>query len=284
MGPDLAAVALEVARAAAALVRERAAQGVSVAATKSSDVDVVTETDRASEELIRAMLRERRPHDAILGEEGEDEAGTSGVRWVVDPIDGTVNFLYGLPQYAVSIAAEVDGTIVAGVVLNVATGTEYVGHVGGPDPSDGGPVATRDGVPMSVRGPAPLAQRLVATGFSYSAELRRLQAEALVRLLPRVRDIRRLGSCALDLCHVAEGTVDGYVEEGVHLWDHAAGALIARAAGARTEILRGVGGRDLLLCAPAHGFEELREAVLLAGYADPTTGLAPGPTTGPTGV
>ena len=161
------------------------------------------------------------------------------MRWIVDPIDGTVNFLYGLPQYAVSIAAEVDGHVVAGVVLNVATGTEYVGHVG---PDDGGAVATRDGVPLSVRGPAPLAERLVATGFSYAAELRRIQAQALVRLLPRVRDIRRLGSCALDLCHVAEGTVDGYVEEGVHLWDHAAGALIARAAGARTELLRGAGG------------------------------------------
>ncbi len=260
----LAGLALEVARAAAALVRERRTEGVSVAATKSSDVDVVTETDRASEELIRALLRERRPDDAILGEEGEDESGTSGVRWVVDPIDGTVNFLYGLPQYAVSIAAEVEGRAVAGVVLNVATGTEYVGHLG---TDGGGAVATRDGVPLSVRGPAPLAERLIATGFSYAAGLRRIQAEALVRLLPRVRDIRRLGSCALDLCHVAEGTVDGYVEEGVHLWDHAAGALIARAAGARTEILPGAGGHELLLCAPAHGFAELREAVVAAGYA-----------------
>ncbi|MQW76322.1 inositol monophosphatase [Nocardioides sp. dk4132] len=269
---DLAGLALEVARAAAALVRERRTEGVSVAATKSSEVDVVTETDRASEELIRALLRERRPDDAILGEEGEDEAGTSGVRWIVDPIDGTVNFLYGLPQYAVSIAAEVEGRVAAGVVLNVATGTEYVGHLTATDGAGSGGVATRDGVPLTVRGPAPLAERLLATGFSYSAELRRLQAEALVRLLPRVRDIRRLGSCALDLCHVAEGTVDGYVEEGVHLWDHAAGALIARAAGARTEILRGVGGHELLLCAPAHGFAELREAVLEAGYAAAQTG------------
>lgn len=262
MSAELAAIALDVAREAATLVRARRAAGVTVADTKSSEVDVVTEADRASEDLIRRAIAERRPHDGFLGEEGADEDGTSGVRWIVDPIDGTVNFLYGLPQYAVSIAAERDGEAVAGVVLNAATGTEYVAHVG----RDGSPVATRDGQPISVRGPAPLAQRLVATGFSYDAGLRALQAEAWVRLLPRVRDIRRLGSCALDLCHVAEGTVDAYVEEGVNPWDHAAGALVARAAGARTELTPGAGGRVVLVCAPAHGFDEFRAAVDAAGF------------------
>ncbi|WKN50210.1 inositol monophosphatase family protein [Nocardioides sp. Arc9.136] len=270
-------LALEAARAAVVLVREHAALGVGVAATKSSEVDVVTEADRASEALVRSLLLERRPDDAVLGEEGDDVAGTSGVRWVVDPIDGTVNFLYGLPQYAVSIAAEVagpDGTeVVAGVVVNAATGTEYAAHVA----DDGTAVATRDGSPIAVAGPTPLARRLVGTGFSYDSGLRELQARALVRLLPRVRDVRRLGSCALDLCHVAEGSLDGYVEEGVHLWDHAAGALVARAAGARTALLTGVGGRDLMVCAPAHGFDELLAAVVDAGYAaEPPAGPAAG--------
>jgi len=261
---QLAGLALEVARAAAALVRERAAGGVTVAATKSSDVDVVTEADRASEALIRGLLRERRPDDAVLGEEESESSGTSGVRWVVDPIDGTVNFLYGIPQYAVSIAAEVDAEVVAGVVLNAATGTEYVAHL-----TDGAAVATRDGRPIGVRAPAPLSQRLVGTGFNYDATLRGLQARAMVDLLPRVRDIRRLGSCALDLCAVADGQLDAYVEEGVNLWDHAAGGLVARAAGATTELTTGAGGRDIMVCAPSHGFAEFREAVRQAGFLAP---------------
>jgi myo-inositol-1(or 4)-monophosphatase len=258
----LAALALEAARAGAVLIRDRAARGVTVADTKSSDVDVVTEADLAVEELVRGMLRQHRPGDGFLGEEETEEPGTSGVRWVIDPIDGTVNFLYGLPQYAVSVAAERDGEVVAGVVLNAATGVEYVAHVG----PDGVAKATRDGRPIGVRDPAPLAERLVATGFSYEAHQREVQARALVRLLPRVRDIRRLGSCALDLCHLAEGSIDAYVEEGVNLWDYAAGALVARGAGARTELVPGAGGRDALLCAPSHGFDEFREAVRAAGY------------------
>ena len=260
---ELCAVALDAARAATALVRERAGRGVTVAATKSSEVDPVTEADRASEELVRAHLREHRPDDAVLGEEGDDLPGTTGVRWVVDPVDGTVNLLYGIPQYAVSIAAEVDGEVVAGVVLDVASGTEYVAH----RRADGTLLGTRDGEPVAVRAPAPLEKTLLATGFSYDRDLRRLQAQALVHLLPRVRDIRRFGSCALDLCHVAEGSVDAYAEEGVNLWDHAAGALVARAAGARTGFLRGAGGRDLLVCAPAASYDVVAAAVLESGLA-----------------
>ncbi|MDO9497160.1 MAG: inositol monophosphatase family protein [Nocardioides sp.] len=266
---ELADLALEAARLAATLVRARAADGVTVAATKTSDIDVVTEADRAAETLIRDTIRARRPDDAFLGEEGDDEAGTTGVRWVIDPIDGTVNFLYGLPQFAVSIAAEVDGRVVAGVVLNAATGTEYVART-----EDGRTVARRDGRPIAVRAPAPLSHRLLATGFSYDREVRVRQAEALTRLIPHVRDVRRLGSCALDLCLVAEGSLDGYVEEGVNLWDHAAGGLIARAAGARTAIGTGVGGMSLLLCGPAHGFDELAQAVEDAGFVVPDT-MAP---------
>ena len=260
---ELARLALETAREAAALVRDRAAGTVTVADTKSSEVDVVTDADRASEALIRSLLSERRPDDGLLGEEGDDVPGRSGIRWIVDPIDGTVNFLYGLPEYAVSIAAERDGEVVAGVVVNVARRVEYVAHLA----DDAGPaVATRDGQPIAVRGPAPLSQRLVATGFSYEAGQRVIQAEATARLLPRVRDIRRLGSCALDLCHVADGSLDGYVEEGVNVWDHAAGALVATIAGARCEMHPGAGGRDLIVCAPAHGFDDLLEAVRTAGF------------------
>ena len=260
----LRALAEDVARAAAVLVREHAARGVSVAATKSSDIDVVTAADRASEELIRRLVLAARPDDAFLGEEGDDIAGTSGVRWVVDPIDGTVNFLYGIPEYAVSIAAEVDGEVVAGVVVDVAKDVVYAGHAGG--------VPTRDAVPLAVRGPAPLAHRLVATGFNYTRPVREVQAGAAARLLPHIRDIRRTGSCALDLCRVAEGALDGYVEEGVHLWDHAAGGFIARLAGARLLVDVGAGGQEAVVCGPEHGFEELLAAVRSAGFLAVPTG------------
>ena len=272
MSTELLAVALDAARRAADLVRERAAEGVSVAATKSSDVDVVTWADRDSEALIRRTILSQRPDDAFLGEEGDDVAGTSGVRWVVDPIDGTVNFLYGLPEYAVSVAAEVQGRIVAGAVINVPRRIEYTAH----ETESGEVVSRRDGRPVAVRPPAPLGQRLLATGFNYDAAVRELQARALVRLLPRVRDVRRHGSAALELCHVAEGTLDGYFEEGVHLWDYAAGALVARGAGARVEVRTGQAGTDLVVCAPAHGFDEALDAVVQAGFAAPGTGLGDG--------
>lgn len=255
---ELADLALDVAREAAELVRGRRAAGVAVADTKSSDVDIVTEADRASEELIRDRLLARRPDDGVLGEEGDDVPSRSGIRWIVDPIDGTVNFLYGIPQYAVSIAAERDGSVVAGVVLNVAPGTEYVGH---------DDVATRDGVPIRVAGPTPMPLRLLGTGFNYDAGIRRLQASALANLITEVRDVRRFGACSLDLCHVAEGLLDGYFEEGVNLWDHAAGGLIARIAGARLEIHLGVGGTDLVVCGPDHGFAEMLATVRNAGFS-----------------
>jgi len=254
----LLALALEVAREAAALVRERRLAGVSVAGTKSSIVDVVTEADRASEALIRSRLLAARPDDAFVGEEGGSAVGGSGVRWIVDPIDGTVNYLYGIPQYAVSIAAEDAGTVVAGVVIDVASGGEYAASLGGG--------AARDGVPLSVRAPAPLAERLVLTGFNYEAATRVVQAAAVARLLPQVRDIRRFGSCALDLCHVAEGSADAYVEEGLAIWDHAAGGLVAREAGATFEVTVGRGGKEAVICAPSHGYAEFRSAIEICGF------------------
>lgn len=275
---ELLTLAVGVAREAAALVRERADGVVAVAATKSTPTDPVTEADRASETLIRRLISAQRPDDAFLGEEGGQtgrtgapgSTGAGGVRWIVDPIDGTVNFLYGIRRYAVSIAAEVDGRVVAGVVIDVPHGTEYAAV----RRADGTVDARRDGEPVGVRPPAPLAERLVATGFSYDAGLRRLQAEALVRLLPRIRDIRRIGSAALDICGVADGTLDGYLEEGLHLWDHAAAGLVAEGAGARWEVTTGIGGRRFVVCAPAHGYDELRAAAVEAGL------LAPGATAG----
>jgi myo-inositol-1(or 4)-monophosphatase len=262
----LADLALTASRAAAALVRERAEAGVSVAATKSSEVDVVTQADRDSEALIRSLIAAARPDDAFVGEEtgAHEAAAGSPVRWIVDPIDGTVNFLYGLPEFAISIAAEVDGVLVVGVVLNVATGTAYRAWRG----ADGLRAEIHDGpgLRLGVRRPVPLAQQLLLTGFSYDAEVRRSQALALTSLLPLVRDIRRHGSAALELCKVAAGQADAYAEVGVNLWDYAAGVLIAEAAGARWEVLPGLAGRDLVVCAPADSFDELRDAVLTAGF------------------
>ncbi|WP_110205424.1 inositol monophosphatase family protein [Nocardioides daejeonensis] len=258
MSAELLALALDVAHEASGLVAARRAEGVEVAGTKSSAVDIVTEADTASEQLIRRRILAARPADGFLGEEGSDIHGSSGVRWIADPIDGTVNFLYGLPQYAVSLAAEVSGEIVAGVVVNAATGVTYAARRGGG--------ATRDGVPLRVRAAVPLGERLVLTGFNYEAHIREVQAAAAARLLPQVRDLRRLGACALDLCHIAEGAADGYVEEGVALWDHAAGALIAEEAGARSVRTVGRGGKPALVCAPRAGFEEFWALVTACGF------------------
>ncbi len=256
---ELLDLAVKVAHEAGELIRVGRAEGFRVAATKSSITDVVTDIDRASEKLIRERLLTARPGDGFLGEEGGCDASESGVRWVVDPIDGTVNFVSGFPQYAVSIGAELEGEAVAGVVLHVPTGITYTATLGGGSWRDGKRLAPPANQP-------PLAQALVATGFNYDQRVREIQAQAAARLLPTIGDIRRTGSCALDLCHVAEGAFYAYVEEGVNAWDHAAGGLIARECGMRTELGTGAGGLSLLLCAPEAGFEEFRAAVVAAGF------------------
>ncbi|HEV7212977.1 MAG TPA: inositol monophosphatase family protein [Blastococcus sp.] len=235
---DLLELAVAVAREAADLVaRGRASAGEQVD-VKSSPVDVVTAVDTASERLIVGRLTAARPDDGVLGEEGASRAGTSGVRWVVDPIDGTVNFLYGVPAYAVSIAAEVDGVVRAGVVLNVANGELFTATSGGGAflscPERPEPVRLTGSSPVS------LEQTLVATGFGYRAEQRRVQGAVVARLLPQVRDIRRFGSAALDLCAAAAGRVDAYYELELNPWDHAAGALVAAEAGL---VVTGLPGR-----------------------------------------
>ena len=234
----LLALAVDVAREAAELVARGRASAADHVDVKSSPVDVVTAVDRASEELVVGRLLAARPDDGVLGEEGADRTGTSGVRWVIDPIDGTVNFLYDLPAYAVSIAAEVDGVVRAGVVLNVATGELFTATAGG------GAHLSSPGRPEPVRltgsSPVSLEQTLVATGFGYRVEQRRAQGAVVARLLPRVRDIRRHGSAALDLCTVATGRLDAYYELDLNPWDHAAGALVAAEAGL---VVTGLGGR-----------------------------------------
>ncbi len=236
----LLALAVATAREAAELVRRGRATAGDDVAVKSSSVDVVTAVDTASEHLIVGRLLGARADDGVLGEEGAERAGTSGVRWIVDPIDGTVNFLYDLPAYAVSIAAEVDGVVRAGVVLNVATGELFTAVAGG------GAYLATPAAPDPVRLPGSratsLEQALVATGFGYRVEQRRAQGAVVAALLPRVRDIRRHGSAALDLCAMAAGRVDAYYEADLQPWDHAAGALIAAEAGA---VLAGLPGRPV---------------------------------------
>ena len=246
---SLHALAEEVATEAAEFVRvSRPAGRVEVAATKSSPTDAVTEIDRATEDLIRARIGAQRPDDGFVGEEGEDLIGTSGVDWVVDPIDGTVNFVYGIGAYAVSIAARIDDAVVAGCVVNVATGETYGAVLGGGAWTTGS-VEGAPRVPLRAPSPPELAQALVATGFSYRPETRAAQAAAVTQLLPRVRDIRRIGSAALDLCGLAEGRYDAYVEQGLKPWDLAAGALVATEAGIVVEGLDGPPDERLVMAA-----------------------------------
>lgn len=255
----LRTLAEDVAVEAAQLARRRWEEGVEVAATKSSPVDVVTEADREVEAFLRRRLAEARPGDGFLGEEGgRAEAPPGGVTWVVDPIDGTVNFLYGLPGVAVSVAASVDDRVVAGAVVSVAHGTRWTAALGAG--------ATRDGRPLAVRPVPPMSQRLVLTGFNYDRRRRELQGQAVARLLPQVRDIRRHGSAAIELCLVGEGSADAYVEEGLNLWDHAAGALVATEAGAVVAHLPGVGGRPCTIAVPAAAYDEFLALVRECGF------------------
>jgi myo-inositol-1(or 4)-monophosphatase len=256
---DLLALAGSVAVEAADLVRSRRVAGVEVAATKSSSTDVVTQADRDSEALIRRRILAARPHDGILGEEGGDLSGSSGVRWVVDPIDGTVNYFVGLPWYSVSVGVEIDGVVEVGVVVNAATGERFT--------AVRGRGAAHDGRPLAVRAARPLPLSVVATGYNYDPGLRARQAGAVAEMLVRVADVRRFGSCALDLCALAAGWYDGYVEEGPMAWDHAAGGLVAQEAGAVVEVLRGASGRDLVVAAPAASYADFVALVRDCGFA-----------------
>jgi myo-inositol-1(or 4)-monophosphatase len=250
-GREAADLLLRRRRAAGEVSGPPAAEGTASrlgVATKSTPTDLVTEVDRAAERLVVGRLLDARPTDGIVGEEGAAVVGTSGVRWVVDPIDGTTNFVYDLPGYAVSIAAEVDGRVAAGVVVD-ARHDEVFEAVAGRG-------ARLNGDPARASGQVELATALVGTGFSYAPGRRRRQALVLAEVLPAVRDIRRMGAASVDLCAVACGRLDAFYEKGLSPWDYAAGALIAAEAGALVSDLDGgpASGQFCLAAAPGlHG-------------------------------
>lgn len=220
---DLLAVGRRAAVAAAAELQERFGRPPRGVRTKSSPTDLVSDADLSAESAIRAVLSRLRPGDAILGEEG-GETGAGELRWVVDPLDGTANFLFGIPAFAVSVACEDAAGSIVGVVLDPVRGECFEAT------RSAGP--TLNGEPIRVAQRAnTLDQALVATGFAFDAHLRACEAHVLARVLPRIRDIRRLGAAALDLCWCACGRYDAYYERGLNPWDTAAGSLIASRAG-----------------------------------------------------
>jgi myo-inositol-1(or 4)-monophosphatase len=244
----LVALAAELARRAGALLVDGLLQHRSEIATKSSATDMVTEIDRASERQIVDGILAARPHDGVIGEEGTDRPGTSGVRWIVDPLDGTTNYLYRHPGFAVSIAVEMEGETVAGAVFDPLHDQLFTATLRGG--------AFLAGEPIAASAQTDLGATLVATGFGYDARTRAEQASLLVQVLPHVRDIRRMGAASVDLCSVACGRVDAYYERGLAPWDLAAGALIASEAGALVSGLRGEDLRTGSVLAASPGIAE----------------------------
>lgn len=230
LADELMDLAVEIAREAGELARRRRGEGVAIAATKSAVADIVTEADREVEALIRERLARERPGDGFLGEESDAERGTTDITWVVDPIDGTVNYAYGIPAYAVSIAAVTGAPdpalwqARAGVVFNPVSGELFRGARGSG--------AWLDGVRLAVSAPSP-AGALLATGFGYDPATHAGDLARVARVMPLARDLRRIGSAALDLAFVAAGRLDGYFERGLNPWDHAAGGLLVEEAGGR---------------------------------------------------
>lgn len=238
IGAELEAVAIDIVRSAGALLLQRPDE--LRYSTKSSAVDVVTEMDKASEELVKNYLAAHRPGDGLLGEEGANIPSETGITWIVDPIDGTVNYLYQLPGWNISVAAERDGQTLAGAVYAplLDGGLLWSAHLGG-----GARLRRGSQEPRAIRANAnvSLDVALLATGFSYQREIRSKQGARFAKVIPNVRDIRRMGAAAVDLCLVASGMVDGYFEEELAPWDLAAGELIATEAGAL--VSNGAGGR-----------------------------------------
>jgi myo-inositol-1(or 4)-monophosphatase len=222
--------------------------------TKTSETDLVSDADRASEEAVSQVIRASRPGDALLAEEGTTHGGASGVRWLVDPLDGTTNFLFGVPQFCVSIAAEIEGDQVVGVVIDPLRDETWAAVKGRGARCNGSPCT---GAP----GRSSLATALVATGFGYRPDRRRRQALVAARVIPAVRDIRRLGSAALDLCWTAAGRFDAYYEWDLEPWDLAAGRLIVAESGLSAELLPG----GLIVAAPRELFGPLVQLIDDAG-------------------
>ena len=272
---ELLEIAVTVARSAGDLLLDGLHRSRTSVRTKSTGTDMVTEMDLASEALIAGWLHRQRPGDAIVGEEGARQEGSTGVRWIVDPLDGTTNYLYAWPAFAVSIAAELDGLVAVGVVHDPSHAETFtaIRGVGAwmskRDSAAGVPdtVPAHDGrTPLQVDAPPRLADALVGTGFNYDATLRARQAEVLTRVLPVVRDIRRAGAAALDLCWVASGRIDAFFEAGLQPWDWAAGALVAGESGAWVGDLEGgPPSRSMTMAAPPELAVPLRALLVEAG-------------------
>ncbi|UUT34849.1 inositol monophosphatase family protein [Microbacterium elymi] len=265
---DLVRLAADIAREAGALARRRRAEGVQIAATKSAVADIVTAADREVEALIRSRLAAERPADGFLGEESGAEPGSSGITWVVDPIDGTVNYAYGVPAYAVSIAA-IEGVpdpatwqAIAGAVFGPPTGELFTAVRGGGAFVHVGDRDDDRTEPLRVNEHPGAAGALLATGFGYDPATHAGDLARLARVMPLARDIRRIGSAALDLAYVAAGRLDGYFERGLNPWDHAAGALIVEEAGGRVGgVPGGRPGKDLIIAAGPDLFAALQNAI-----------------------
>jgi myo-inositol-1(or 4)-monophosphatase len=254
---DLLTLAVDTALAAAELLKAGRARALATVETKSTSTDMVSELDRASEDLIRDRLLTARPDDGFLGEEGSEVAGTSGIRWVVDPLDGTTNYLYDHPGWNVSIAAEDEhGAVVAAVVHPALDETFTAARNQG---------SHRNGRPLQCSRINDLSTALCATGFAYDPSRRQRQAEVLTKVLPNIRDIRRAGAAATDLCSVAMGRVDAYWEKGLGPWDLAGGSLIAREAGAR---VNRPGEDGFVLAAPPGVFDALRALLSASGASE----------------
>jgi myo-inositol-1(or 4)-monophosphatase len=220
---DLLALATRAALAAADVHASAARSGLEVA-QKSSPTDLVTEVDRRAEVALVEAIRSERPGDGVVGEEGADHPSETGLSWILDPLDGTTNFVYGYPAHAVSVGLEIEGQRALGVVCDTARQQLYAGSLWHP--------ATREGQPISVAQQRDPSLALLGTGFLPDASVRGRQGELLARLTHRFRDVRRSGSAAIDLCHIATGALDVYYEFGLGHWDIAGGAAIAEAAGA----------------------------------------------------
>ena len=248
---SLEQLACHVGLAASVIVREGYGNAQALR-SKSSPTDIVTQTDIDSENLVRSLLADLSPNSGVLGEEGGGTDPGRAVQWIIDPLDGTINFLYGVPLFAVSIAAAIEGVVVAGAVIDVLRKDVFSAHLGGG--------ASLNNEPITASKCEQLSRALVMTGFSYSADLRARQGHIVQGLLPEVRDIRCFGSAALELCWVACGRADGYFERDTKLWDYAAGALIAHEAGAQIE-LPCPENQDLVLAASTAIFADLRSRV-----------------------
>ncbi|HEY4668823.1 MAG TPA: inositol monophosphatase family protein [Tepidiformaceae bacterium] len=239
-------LAIEIAHEAGALLTARQATVRQSVSTKSTATDMVTQVDKDTEALIVERILAARPDDGLLGEEGASRPGTSGVRWVIDPLDGTTNYIYGWPAYAVAIGVEYQGEAIAGVVHDAARNETFSASLGSG--------ASLNGRPISVGAETSLANALVGTGFGYAPSRRVAQAAVIARIIPNIRDIRRGGSAAIDLCHVACGRLDAYYEYGLNPWDSSAGDLIVCEAGGLTSTFTGTPiPRDLDLSSPTPG-------------------------------